>query len=296
LHEEGEDVAALVAHEAVVHPFLRDDGEVAVRAAVKRARSAKVRPSALELHVLADDSHDVRRLPDLLDHVVGNETHVVNSTTVTPCPPWFGGAKPKRSTRVSADRISWTSWRSTPVPLPWITRRYGRSASTASSSALTSRASASSTRRPRKDTSVAAVAVECPAPAGGRAGLGGRRGAPAGSCRRRLSSSRESHVSPFPFPPGDFLAARVDPCGVFPDALLARRELALPGLELPRPCFDSRKQRIERPLAVRHRALGDVQDRCRDSQPPGDGEPVGAPRDALEQPERGGEHLGVELE
>ena len=123
LHEEGEDVAALVAHEAVVHPFPRDDGEVAVRAAVKRAGGAKIRTGALELHVLADDPHDVGRVPDLLDHVVRNEAHAVNSTIVTPCPPWFGGAKPKRPTRVSADTMSCTSWRSAPVPLPWMTRR-----------------------------------------------------------------------------------------------------------------------------------------------------------------------------
>src|SRR5205823_7947920 len=112
----------------IAMPTRRATSRTAGGAAVKRARGAKVRPGALELHVLADDPHDVRRFPDLLDHVVGNETHAVNSTIVTPCPPWFGGAKPKRATRVSADKRSCTSWRSAPVPLPWMTRRYGRSA------------------------------------------------------------------------------------------------------------------------------------------------------------------------
>src|SRR5207253_7046372 len=162
LHEEGEDVAALMTHEAVEHPLLRDDGEVAVGAAVKRARGAKVRPGALELHVLADDPHDVRRFPDLLDHVVGNETHAVNSTIVTPCPPWFGGAKPKRATRVSADRRSCTSWRSAPAPLPWTTRRKRRPARTAAARALASRASASSARTPPSDVSLVAVVVQGP--------------------------------------------------------------------------------------------------------------------------------------
>ncbi len=112
-----------MAHEAVEHSLARDDGKVAVGAAVKRTGRAEIGPGALELDVLADDPHDVRRLADLLDHVVGNEAHALNSTTVTPAPPWFGGAKPKRFTRGSPERTSCTNWRSAPVPLPWTTRR-----------------------------------------------------------------------------------------------------------------------------------------------------------------------------
>src|SRR2546427_9547816 len=41
-------------------------------------------------------------------------------------------SKPKRCTRESAERISCTSLRTAPVPLPWMTRRYGRSAATRS--------------------------------------------------------------------------------------------------------------------------------------------------------------------
>src|SRR5207245_5503378 len=94
LHEEREDIACGVAHEAVEHPLPGDDGEVAMRAAVKRTGSAEVRSGAPELDVLADDPHDVRGFADLLDHVVGDQAHAVNSTMVTPWPPWFAGAKP----------------------------------------------------------------------------------------------------------------------------------------------------------------------------------------------------------
>src|SRR5213079_825217 len=190
LHEEGEDVARLVAHEAIEHPLLWDDREVPVGAAVERARAAIVGPAALELDVLSDDPDQIRGLADLVDDVVGDQAHAVNSTIVTPWPPWLAGAKPKRCTRASVERMSCTSLRTAPVPLPWITRRYGRSAATASSSALTSTGSASSKRRPRNEISVAAVAAGGAAPACGRAGLGG--------LRRRKSSS-DTH--PVPFPP-----------------------------------------------------------------------------------------------
>src|SRR5207249_696713 len=158
LHEEGEHIAGLVADEAVEHPLLRNHGEVAVGAAVERAGTAVVRAGALELDVLPDDPHDVRRVADLLDDVVGNQAHAVNSAIVTPWPPCSRGAKPKRSTRGSRARRSCTSWRRAPVPLPWMIRRYGRSARMASSRALTKTASASSARSPRSETSLVAVA------------------------------------------------------------------------------------------------------------------------------------------
>src|SRR6266571_1647191 len=123
LHEKRENVPTRVAHETVEHPLARDDGEVAVGAPVKRTRSAEIGPGALELDVLPDDSYDVGGLADLLDHVVGDEAHARNSTSVTPWPPWFGGANPKRFTRGSAERTSCTNSRRAPVPLPWTTRR-----------------------------------------------------------------------------------------------------------------------------------------------------------------------------
>src|SRR2546429_5504493 len=123
LHEERENVPTRVAHETVEHPLARDDGEVAVGAPVKRTRGAEIGPGALELDVLPDDPYDVGGLADLLDHVVGDEAHARNSTSVTPWPPWFGGANPKRFTRGSAERTSCTNWRRAPVPLPWTTRR-----------------------------------------------------------------------------------------------------------------------------------------------------------------------------
>src|SRR5207237_8970998 len=109
LHEERENVPTRVAHETVEHPLARDDGEVAVGAPVKRTRGAEIGPGALELDVLPDDPHDVRGLADLLDHVVGDEAHARNSTSVTPCPPWFGGANPKRCTRGTAESAPSTS-------------------------------------------------------------------------------------------------------------------------------------------------------------------------------------------
>ena len=87
LHEEGEGVPGLVAHEAVEHSFLRDDREVAVRPAVERARPAEIRAGTLELDVLADDPHQVRRLADLLDDVIGDQAHPLSSAIVTPWPP-----------------------------------------------------------------------------------------------------------------------------------------------------------------------------------------------------------------
>src|SRR2546428_129827 len=170
LHEEGDPVARLVAHEAVEHPLLRDHGEVAVGAAVERAGTAVVGAGALELDMLPDDPHEVRRVADLLDDVVGDQAHAVNSAIVTPWPPRSRGAKPKRSTRGSRARRSCTNWRSAPVPLPWMIRRYGRSARIASSRALISTASASSTLSPRSETSVVAVVLvgDRSPPRGGR--------------------------------------------------------------------------------------------------------------------------------
>ncbi len=84
LHEERENVPTRVAHETVEHPLAGDDGEVAVGAPVKRTRGAEIGPGALELDMLADDPHDVRRLADLLDHIVGDQAHARNSTSVTP--------------------------------------------------------------------------------------------------------------------------------------------------------------------------------------------------------------------
>ena len=91
----------LVADEAVVEALLRDDGEVAMGAAVERTGPAIVGAGALELHRLADDLDEVGAVADLLDDLVGNQAHAENSTMVTPVPPWLRGAKPNRVTRRS---------------------------------------------------------------------------------------------------------------------------------------------------------------------------------------------------
>ena len=47
----------------------------------------QVGPGPFQLHVLTEDSHQVRRIADLLDHVVGDEAHALSSATVAPAPP-----------------------------------------------------------------------------------------------------------------------------------------------------------------------------------------------------------------
>ena len=87
LHIECEHVAAFVTHEAIEHLFFRDDREVSLGATVKRTRPPKIRAGAPEIDMFAYDVHDVRRIPNLLDHFVGNRGHDFNSATVTPQPP-----------------------------------------------------------------------------------------------------------------------------------------------------------------------------------------------------------------
>ena len=45
------------------------------------------------------------------------------TTTVTPVPPWFAGAKAWLRTRRSRRSTCCTRSRTTPVPLPWMIRR-----------------------------------------------------------------------------------------------------------------------------------------------------------------------------
>ncbi len=71
LLKEAKYVPALVTDEAVIHAAPGRNGEVAALSLVKRAGPAVVGPRALEIHVLADDLHDVRALTYLLDRLVG---------------------------------------------------------------------------------------------------------------------------------------------------------------------------------------------------------------------------------
>ncbi len=93
LHEPREDVARLVTDEAVVAALLGNDGEVAVGAAVEGTGPPVVRSGPLELHRFPDDRDQVGAVADLLDDFFGDHAHAENSTTVTPVPPWFRGAK-----------------------------------------------------------------------------------------------------------------------------------------------------------------------------------------------------------
>ena len=87
LHQPGEHVAGGMTDEAVIAALLRNDGEVSVGAAMEGTGAAVVRAGAPQIHRFADDPHDVRAVPDLLDHVVGDQAHAENSTMVTPVPP-----------------------------------------------------------------------------------------------------------------------------------------------------------------------------------------------------------------
>ncbi len=118
LHVEGEDIPAFVAHEAVVHLFLRYHGEVPFGPAVERARPAVIRTRALQIDVLAQHVDQIRRVPDLLDELVGNAGHDSNSAMVTPHPPWCGGDAWNEATRLSRSRTADTRSRSAPVPFP----------------------------------------------------------------------------------------------------------------------------------------------------------------------------------
>src|SRR2546426_4873323 len=96
--------STLFPYTTLFRSLLGDDGEVAMRAPVERAGPAEIRSRALELDVLPDDPHHVRRFADLLDHVVGDQAHALNSTTVTPWPPWFAGAD-RKSTRLNSSHL-----------------------------------------------------------------------------------------------------------------------------------------------------------------------------------------------
>src|SRR5262245_12358737 len=214
--EERGDIARLVADEAVEHPLLGDDGEVAMGPAMKGARSAEIRSGAFQLDVLADDSDQVGRLADLLDHVFGDHA---NSATVTPWPPWLAGARAKRLIRGSRFKATCTKSLSAPVPLPWMIRRYGRSARTASSMARWSSGSASSTVRPRRETSLATSTEE--------------RGASCvvrgidGVCFRRRNSSR--------FTQPDFFSSASSVFSIA-SSTMRRASLAVASLTAARAC------------------------------------------------------------
>src|SRR5215510_7577448 len=111
---EGEDVARLTAHEALV-TAPQCDGEVVVLPVVEGTRPSEAVTDALELHVLADDRDDVRLFAYALDDVVGNHA---KSATVTPFPPSFQAPSLKPFTLVSLRSISPTRSRNTPVPFP----------------------------------------------------------------------------------------------------------------------------------------------------------------------------------
>src|SRR3954464_7362960 len=87
LHQPGKNVTRFVAHKTVVTTLLWYHREVSVGSPMKGARATVIRAGALELHRFADEPYDVRTVADLLNRLVGNHAHAVNSTMVTPVPP-----------------------------------------------------------------------------------------------------------------------------------------------------------------------------------------------------------------
>ena len=92
LHEL-EDVAADAAPEAVEERLLTVHVERRRLLAVERAESFIGRAGFPERHVVLHHLHDVGLQTHIVDERLGEERHYsFNSTTVTPSPPWFGGA------------------------------------------------------------------------------------------------------------------------------------------------------------------------------------------------------------
>ncbi len=78
LHQKAEDVAALLATEAVVELALRVDVERRGLLVVEGAEALVVGPSTLELNVLPDDLHDVGPLTNLCNDLFGDPSwHVL---------------------------------------------------------------------------------------------------------------------------------------------------------------------------------------------------------------------------
>ena len=82
VHEEADGVAVLAAAEAVVELLGRADGEAGRLFRVERAQARKVGPGLLQLHVAADDVHDVGAGEKLLDEVLGD-----GHAAILPWPP-----------------------------------------------------------------------------------------------------------------------------------------------------------------------------------------------------------------
>ena len=105
--EELEDVAADAAAEAVEEPLVGIDVERRRLLGVKRTAALVRRARALQRHVLLHDLHDVRLQAEVVDELLGKQTHHAfaasplqsfSSTTVTPPPPCSGGAVANRAT------------------------------------------------------------------------------------------------------------------------------------------------------------------------------------------------------
>src|SRR6476620_1493580 len=88
LHEPGEYVARFTAHETVETALFGDDGEVTVSTPMKWTGSPVIRTGPCERNGLADDSHQVGGVADLIDDLIRDHAHPENSTIVTPVPPW----------------------------------------------------------------------------------------------------------------------------------------------------------------------------------------------------------------
>ena len=118
-HIEGEDVARLVADEAVEHSLLGDHSEIAVLAAVERARAAEVAAGPLELDVFTDDGDEIGGFAHLLDDVVGN-CHASDRRTVGLSDGWTFAESTIRRTEPTCTTSSPSSRISRTVPTAFV--------------------------------------------------------------------------------------------------------------------------------------------------------------------------------
>src|SRR5205085_10631553 len=91
--EELEHVAADAAPEAVKESLFGIDAERRRLLVVERAEALVLRAGTLQRHVLLHHLKDVGLQAQVVDELLRKQPHYsFNSTTVTPPPPWFGGA------------------------------------------------------------------------------------------------------------------------------------------------------------------------------------------------------------
>src|SRR5690606_21452162 len=84
LHEEAEYIARLAAAEALVEALRGLNVERRCLLVMERAQRAELLAGALQVHLFADDLHDIGATAHLVDQMLRDHR---SSSTVTPAPP-----------------------------------------------------------------------------------------------------------------------------------------------------------------------------------------------------------------